>query len=136
MSLADSLGDLIGDIIGNALSPYETSTDHGHGYKSYSGTTGSKRNNTISYVDENGYLRFNDSDILVHRYVAQKKLGRWLEPWEVVHHIDGNKRNNNPSNLWVCSQQEHDRIHEQNKRIYGTWHEPKNSRKHIVSRKW
>lgn len=37
--------------------------------------------------------------ILDHRLVMEKKLGRPLRPNEVVHHIDGNKQNNTPSNL-------------------------------------
>lgn len=33
--------------------------------------------------------------------VAERMLGRKLKPGEVVHHIDGNKRNNAPENLMV-----------------------------------
>jgi len=36
-----------------------------------------------------------------HRLVAEKQLGRVLFPNEVVHHIDGNKENNQPENLEV-----------------------------------
>lgn len=43
-----------------------------------------------------------------HRIVAEQKIGRALLPGEVVHHIDGNIRNNSPSNLMVFpSQIEH-----------------------------
>ena len=31
-----------------------------------------------TYVDDNGYLRYLDSDLLVHRVEASKKLGRRL----------------------------------------------------------
>ena len=40
-----------------------------------------------------------------HRVVAEQMLGRSLEPEEVVHHIDGNPRNNSPDNLFVFSSQ-------------------------------
>ena len=36
-----------------------------------------------------------------HRLIAQKKYGRQLRAGEVVHHIDGDKLNNDPSNLEV-----------------------------------
>jgi hypothetical protein len=47
----------------------------------------------------------------VHRLVAEQKLGRKLRPGEVVHHIDGNKLNNDPSNLQVMTARQHLRFH-------------------------
>ena len=47
-----------------------------------------------------------------HRIVAEQILGRPLLPGEVVHHKDGNKRNNDPRNIFVFpSQAEHARYH-------------------------
>lgn len=47
-----------------------------------------------------------------HRLVAEQKLGRLLRPGEVVHHIDGDKANNDPENLQVFpSNIEHMRLH-------------------------
>ena len=47
-----------------------------------------------------------------HRVVAEQLLGRPLPPGEVVHHIDGNKRNNRSENLRVFSSQaEHAKFH-------------------------
>ena len=47
-----------------------------------------------------------------HRVIAEIMIGRSLRPGEVVHHIDGNYRNNDPDNLMVlASQSEHCRIH-------------------------
>lgn len=47
-----------------------------------------------------------------HRIIAERILGRQLKPDEVVHHIDGNKRNNAPENIMVFpNQSEHMRWH-------------------------
>lgn len=54
--------------------------------------------------------------IHTHRIIAARKLGRHLQLGEVVHHIDGNKRNNNPDNLMVFSSQaEHVKWHKEHK---------------------
>ena len=69
-----------------------------------------------TYIDTNGYLRFEDSNKLVHRWVAEKTIGRRLYSNEVVHHRDGNKLNNNRSNLQVfSSQDEHHILHQRRK---------------------
>lgn len=47
----------------------------------------------------------------MHRVVAEQKLGRPLVAGEIVHHIDGNKRNNAPENLQVMTQSKHAQIH-------------------------
>lgn len=58
----------------------------------------------VTYVKE--YSRH------AHRVAMERKLGRKLKPGEVVHHIDGNKRNNDPENLMLfASIAEHSRYH-------------------------
>jgi len=37
-----------------------------------------------TYVDKYGYLRFKDTNKLVHRWVMEKYTGRKLESWEVI----------------------------------------------------
>lgn len=65
-----------------------------------------------TYIDDNGYERFSDSDYPVHRWVAEKKIGRKLKKGEVIHHKDRDKKNNHPSNLHVFpNQSAHDRVH-------------------------
>jgi hypothetical protein len=46
-----------------------------------------------------------------HRIVAEEMLGRPLLPEEVVHHIDHDKTNNDPSNLQIMTRAEHARLH-------------------------
>jgi len=46
-----------------------------------------------------------------HRAIMEAKLGRPLQPDEVVHHIDGNHENNKPNNLEVMDRREHARWH-------------------------
>ena len=46
-----------------------------------------------------------------HRVVMEKIIGRPLKSDELVHHIDGNQHNNDPSNLQLVSHEEHARIH-------------------------
>ena len=70
----------------------------------------------------NGYLCFYDKEhplatkacqyrIFLHRHIASLKVGRWLSTEEQVHHIDGNKLNNNPDNLEVLTCSEHAKRH-------------------------
>ena len=42
-----------------------------------------------------------------HRIVAEEMIGRPLAKGEIVHHKDGNIRNNDPENLEVMTQAEH-----------------------------
>lgn len=48
---------------------------------------------------------------LIHRGLAEIKIGRKLQPGEEVHHIDGNHENNDMENLKVLSASEHAKIH-------------------------
>ena len=61
-----------------------------------------------------GYYQkyINKKKVWVHRYNAEKKIGRKLLSTELVHHIDGNKLNNDYDNLYVCeSKKKHGLVH-------------------------
>lgn len=64
------------------------------------------------HVDRGGYVLVYAPDhphagsngcVREHRLVMEKMLGRYLEPGESVHHIDRNRKNNDPSNLRLFS---------------------------------
>lgn len=51
-----------------------------------------------------------------HRILMEQHLGRKLEHNEVVHHINGNKFDNELSNLKVMTRSEHSRLHQSGKK--------------------
>ena len=66
------------------------------------------------FDDGHGYWRIKVSKgryAPEHRVIMEKHLGRKLEKWEHVHHIDGNKKNNDLKNLVVMIQSAHHKLH-------------------------
>ena len=67
------------------------------------------RKHTYEPYMQSDYLqRFeNGKRVWVHRQVAEEKLGRQLISKEKVHHVNGDKLDNHPDNLFVCSDRRH-----------------------------
>lgn len=65
-----------------------------------------------TYINDEGYRCFEDSGIPVHRWVYEKTSGRKIPKGHDVHHIDGNKLNNDPSNLEGMRHNDHFDLHE------------------------
>jgi hypothetical protein len=60
-----------------------------------------------------------------HRYIVEKALERKLRSYEIVHHKDGNKLNNNPKNLELSTIKKHCSMHSKGKNN-GNWNKEKN----------
>jgi hypothetical protein len=76
---------------------------------------GTKHRSINGYILVKSYShkdRNNHDDVLEHRLVMEKKIGRRLKKKEIVHHIDENRENNKKSNLYLCkNRSEHGIVH-------------------------
>lgn len=67
-----------------------------------------ERDNMKSYK----CITLNGKQVRLHRALMEAYIGRKLMPWELVHHDDGDKHNNELSNLSIITRADHIQFHE------------------------
>jgi superfamily II DNA helicase RecQ len=81
-----------------------------------------------SYLNSDGYLVRSQDGELEHRYVATQVLNRKLKFNEVVHHINGQRIDNEIRNLCVMNSEKHELFHS-----WLSWKRKKNGKYPTIS---
>lgn len=83
----------------------------GENHPQWKGGRGLKSGYWTVFIKEHP-RKLNNGRVFEHILIAEKKYGRFIEKGEPIHHIDFDRTNNNPKNLYLCSgHKEHKDIH-------------------------
>lgn len=77
------------------------------------------------YIDDKGYIRLLRPEhpnsvrgyVYEHRVIMEEYLGRYLQSWETVHHINEVKIDNRIENFFLTTFAEHSAIHRAGKNV-------------------
>src|SRR6266852_1497506 len=83
-------------------------TDH---YNWRGGTYFHNRGYIMEYAPDHPASKPGKGYIMQHRLIMESSLGRYLLPTELVHHINGDKKDNRLENLEIKSQSDHIKHH-------------------------
>lgn len=76
------------------------------------------------YVTRKGYRRNSSGGKFEHVEVWERHHGRRVPEGHDIHHIDGDKLNNDPANLQLVTKLEHKRVHSGCELRDGQWWKP------------
>jgi hypothetical protein len=69
------------------------------------------KNNGYPTIRVTDHPVYGNATIMAHVAIVEADIGRYLQPGEVVHHKDGTRDNNHPSNLCVMTKSDHRVLH-------------------------
>lgn len=104
-------------------------------YKWKGGKSPSKTSPHLMTRQDDHPFANRDGYVMTHRLIAEKALGRYLDPRNVVHHVDRNPINNANSNLVICEDQAYHALLHRRMRAYEACGNP-NARKCWICGQW
>lgn len=81
-----------------------------NGLNGYGHTKSHNRGYIRAYVPKHPHAA-RDGYVMLHTIIMEQAIGRYLEPNEVVHHINHDRKDNRLENLMLMDKKEHMRMH-------------------------